>query len=92
MPTVGGIVKQVKTKHGVKALLDYDWESYGDGSTMVKFVLISPEGNTRIEKVFTPAGTYWKRGLFNEKDVLRNYGKPFDNWVKEINQRKYLRW
>jgi len=46
----------------------------------------------RIEKSYTPRSEYYKKGHFGRKDVIHEYGVEFDNWVKKVNKRKYLRW
>ena len=46
----------------------------------------------RIEKAYTPRSKYYKEGRFDRKDVIHEYGVEFDDWVKKVNKRKYLRW
>jgi len=94
MPSVNDHVKTVKTKHPhVDAILSTYWESYGDGHASIDFVLFNKKTeDLRIEKSYRPRSRYYKQGHFDSSDVIREYGVEFDDWVKNINKRKYLRW
>lgn len=94
MPSVNDEVKSVKTKHpGVYAIMSSYWESYGDGFASIDFMLYNKKlEKFRNEKSYTPRTGGYLEGDFSNSDVFQDYGKRFNQWVKEVNRRKYLKW
>ena len=94
MSSVDEHVKTVKTNHPhVDAILHTYWESYDDGFASIDFMLFNKKtDDIRVEKSYTPRSRYYKEGRFDRKDVIHEYGTEFNDWVKKVNKRKYLRW
>lgn len=91
MSSVNQQVKSVKTKHPcVYAIISSYWEPYG---VSIDFTLYNKKlDKIRIEKSYTPSTGGYLEGRFSNSDIMLDYGKRFNQWIKEVNKRKCLRW
>ena len=94
MTSVNDQAKSVKTKHkGIDAILGSYWESYRGGHVSITFELYNKKiDDFRIEKEYRPRSEKYLSGKFSNKDVIKDYGARFNQWVKGVNKRKYLKW
>ena len=93
---MGGVCSEVKTVNtkfpDVTATIESSWDSW-PGGTSIYFLLAhkyQDEYEYEFVKMYERTSGIWKTGMFDDRDVLNEFGEMFDTWVTIVNKKKYV--